>query len=85
MSPGKHAQGLQAEGGRPADEPWARTSDRNVWRACRAGLVLTVTRVADGSGWQATVEGPGTAERSGVLATRLAAQSWAGNRAGGMS
>ena len=85
MSPGKHAQGLQAEDGRLADEPWARTSDRNVWRAYRAGLVMTVTRFADGSGWQATLEGPSTAERSGVLATRLAAQSWADNRAGGKS
>ena len=66
----------------PADEPWARTSDRNVWRAYRNGLVLTVTRLAGGSGWQATVESPGTTERSEPKATRLAAQSWAGNRAG---
>ena len=54
MSPrGKHASGQQ-----PADEPWARTSDRSVWRAYKGGLVLTVTRVAGGSGWQATVESP---------------------------
>ena len=50
--------------GGPGDEPWARTSDRNVWRAYKGGLVLTVTRVADGSGWTATVESPGVTERS---------------------
>ena len=43
---------IQPDG--PGDEPWARTSDRNVWRACKGGLVLTVTRIADGSGWAAT-------------------------------
>ena len=80
MSPrGKHASGQQ-----PADEPWARTSDRSVWRAYRNGLVLTVTRVAGGSGWQATVESPNVAERSPApLPTRLAAQRWADSRAGG--
>jgi hypothetical protein len=55
-----------------------------VWRACKGGLVLTVTRVADGSGWQATVESPNVTERSPApLPTRLAAQQWADNRAGG--
>ncbi len=80
MSPrGKHAPGQQ-----PADEPWARTSDRSVWHAYRNGLVLTVTRVADGSGWQATVESPNVTERSPApLPTRLAAQRWADSRAGG--
>ena len=67
----------------PGDEPWARPSDRSVWRAYKAGLVLTVTRVADGSGWTATVESPNTTERSGVLATRITAQSWCDSRAGG--
>jgi len=43
---------IQPDG--PGDEPWARTSDRNVWRACKGGLVLTVTRIADGSGSAAT-------------------------------
>jgi hypothetical protein len=85
VSRGKHQAGRHAAGQRPADEPWARTSDRNVWRAYKSGLVLTVTRVADGSGWQATVESPNVAERSGVLATRLAAQRWADSRAGGAS
>jgi len=48
--------------------------------------VLTVTRVADGSGWQATVEGPNTVERSTApFAARKAAQSWCENRAGGGS
>jgi hypothetical protein len=76
---GRHAAGQQ-----PADEPWARTSDRDVWRACKGGLVLTVTRVADGSGWQAMVESPDVTERSPApLPTRIAAQQWADNRAGG--
>ena len=47
----------------PGDEPWARTSDRNVWRAYKGGLVLTVTRVADGSGWTATVESPNVTQQ----------------------
>ena len=68
----------------PADEPWARTSDRAVWRAYKGGLVLTVTRLADGSGWQAMVESPGVTERSPApLLTRLAAQRWADSLAGG--
>lgn len=80
MSPrDRHAAGQQS-----ADESWARTSDRNVWRAYKGGLVLTVTRVADGGGWQATVESPNVTERSPApLPTRLAAQQWADNRAGG--
>jgi hypothetical protein len=85
MSRGKHEPGRHPAGQRPADEPWARTSDRAVWRAYKSGLVLTVTRIAEGSGWQATVESSNATERSGVLATRLAAQSWADSRAGGMS
>ncbi len=68
----------------PGDEPWARTSDRNVWRAYKGGLVLTVTRVADGTGWTATVESPNVTEQSPApLPTRLAAQRWADSRAGG--
>ena len=35
-----------------------------MWRAYKAGLVLTVTRVADGSGWTAAVESPNITERS---------------------
>jgi hypothetical protein len=70
---GRHEPGRLAAGQESADEPWARTSDRNVWRAYKGGLVLTVTRVADGSGWQATVESPNVAERSPApLPTRLA-------------
>ena len=80
MSP----RGKRAPGQQPADEPWARTSDRSVWRAYKGGLVLTVTRVAGGSGWQATVESPNVTERSPApLPTRLAAQRWADSRAGG--
>jgi len=81
MSPrGRHAAGA----GRPGDEPWTRTSDRSVWRAYKSGLVLTVTNVI-GGGWQAVVEGPGVTERSQVKPTRLEAQQWADNRAGGVS
>ena len=83
---GRHEPGRQAAGQQPADEPWARTSDRSVWRAYKGGLVLTVTRVADGSGWTATVESPNVTERSPApLPTRLAAQAWAESRAGGGS
>ena len=41
--------------------------DRNVWRAYKNGLVLTVTRLAVGQ-WQGLAEGGGIAEQ---LATRL--------------
>lgn len=45
------------------------------------GLVLTVTRAADGSGWQAVVESANVTERSPApLPTRLAAQRWAESR-----
>jgi hypothetical protein len=64
-----------------ANEPWTRTPDRSVWRACRGGLVLTVTRLAAG-GWRAVVEGHGVTERSLVKPTRLEAQRWADSRAG---
>ena len=73
----------EAGAGRPADEPWARTSDRAVWRAYKGGLVLTVTRLI-GEGWQAVVEGEGVTERSPApLPTRPRAQAWCDNRAGG--
>jgi len=76
---GRHEAGA----GRAADEPWARTSDRAVWRAYKNGLVLTVTRLA-GDGWLAMVEGEGVTERSPApLRTRLAAKRWADSRAGG--
>ena len=55
-----------------------------MWRAYKGGLVLTVTRVADGSGWTATVESPNVTERTpSPLPTRLAAQQWADSRSGG--
>ena len=47
------------------DEPWARTADRNVWRAYKSGLVLTVTHVV-GGGWQAVIEGPDVTRHSPV-------------------
>lgn len=76
MSPrGRHAQG-----GQPADHPWTRTPERNVWRACKSGLVLTVGRRI-GGGWVAEVEGPGVSERSDPFGTRLQAQRWADDRA----
>jgi hypothetical protein len=79
MSPrGRHKAGLR----RPADEPWARTSDWRIWRAYKNRLLLTVTRLT-GEGWIAVVEGPGVTERSPVLPTRLRAQAWADSRAGG--
>ena len=84
MSRGKREPGRHAAGQQPADEPWARTSDRKVWRAYKNGLVLTVTHLV-GGGWQATVEGPDVSERSQAKETRLAAQAWADNRAGGTS
>ena len=80
MSPrGRHEPGRQ-----PADEPWARTSDRNVRQAYKAGLVLTVTHLVTG-GWQAVIEGPGVDRRSPVLGSRGAAQAWADDRARGTS
>jgi hypothetical protein len=77
--PGRHAAGQQ-----PADQPWARTSDRNVWRAHKSGLTLTVTRLAAG-GWQADIEGTGVARQSPLLGSRVAAQAWADDRARGVS
>ena len=79
MSPhGRHAAGA----GRPGDEPWARTSDRSVWRAYKNGLMLTVTHLVTG-GWQANIEGPGVTRRSPLLGSRGAAQAWADDRARG--
>ena len=80
--PGRHLPGRHAAGQGPADEPWARTSDRSVWRAYKDGLMLTVTHLI-GGGWQAVVEGPGVTERSQVKPTRMDAQRWADSRAGG--
>ena len=68
MSRGRHEPGRHSAGQQPADERWARTSDRSTWRAYKGGLVLTVTRVADGSGWTATVESVNVTERAPVAA-----------------
>jgi hypothetical protein len=76
---------IHPAGRQPADQLWARTSDRAVWRAYRAGLTLTVTHVVGARGWVAEVEGPGVSERSDPLGTRLQAQHWADDRAGGAS
>jgi len=81
---GRHEPRRHAEGRQPADQPWARTSDRSVWRAYKHGLVLTVTHLVTG-GWQAVIEGPGVTRRSPVLGSRGAAQAWADDRAGGAS
>jgi hypothetical protein len=78
-APGRHEAGQQ-----PADQPWARTSDRSVWRAYKSGLTLTVTHLVTG-GWQADIEGPGVTTRSPVLGSRGAAQAWADDRARGAS
>ena len=76
-APGRHEAGQQ-----PADQPWARTSDRSVWRAYKSGLTLTVTHLVTG-GWQADIEGPGVTRRSPVLGSGGAAQAWADERARG--
>jgi hypothetical protein len=78
--PGRHEPGHQ-----PADEPWARTSDRAVFRAYRNGLTLTVTHLVGARGWVAEVQGPGVSERSDPFDTRLQAQRWADDRVGGAS
>ena len=74
----------EAGAGPPEDSPWARTSDRHVWRAYKNGLMLTVTGIG-ANHWVAVVEGEGGYERSPAIATRLAAQRWADIRAGGTS
>jgi hypothetical protein len=85
MTRGSHTPGWHAAGQQPADQPWARTSDRAVWRAYRNGLTLTVTHVVGARGWVAVVEGPGVCERSNPFPTRLQAQHWADDQAGGAS
>jgi len=80
VSPGRHETGS----GPPADKPWARTSERHVWRAYKNGLMLTVTRIG-ANHWVAVVEGEGVTGRSPALATWLAARRWADKRAGGAS
>jgi hypothetical protein len=79
---GRLEPGRDTAGNQPADQPWARTSDRAVWRACKHGLTLTVTHLIGARGWVAEVEGPGVSDRSDVFGTRLQAQHWADNRAG---
>lgn len=58
---------------------WQQTPDRRTWRAARGGLVLTVTKLANGA-FRADAEG--MARRSPEFRTRLAAQGWAENKAG---
>jgi hypothetical protein len=72
-----------ATGAQPADQDWARTSDRSVWRACKNGLTLTVTHLVGARGWVADIEGPGVSDRSDPFETRLQAQRWAEDQAGG--
>jgi hypothetical protein len=83
MTCGKHEIGRHAGGQQPPDEPWGRTSNRSVWRAYKNGLTLTVTRLVGARGWVAEVEGPGVSERSAPFDSRLRAQHWADDRAGG--
>jgi hypothetical protein len=62
---------------------WQRTPDRNVWRATCHGLTLTVCKLTSGQ-WQPVVERGNVAERALTpKPTRLAAQAWCENRAGG--
>jgi hypothetical protein len=79
---GSSARQRHAAGGPPADEPWARTSDRSVWRAYKNGLTLTVTHII-GGGWVAEVEGPGVSEQSDPFDAMALAQHWADDQAGG--
>jgi hypothetical protein len=81
----RHASGRHAGGQQPPDEPWARTSDRSVWRAHKGGLTLTVTHLVGAHGWVAEVEGPGVSKRSNPFDSRLQAQHWADDLAGGPS
>jgi hypothetical protein len=66
-----------------ADVPWTPTSDSDVWQAYKNGLTLTVTHLVGARGWVAEVEDPGISERSDMLDTRLQAQRWADDQAGG--
>jgi hypothetical protein len=75
---------IHPAGDQPADQPWARTADRHVWRAYKNGLMLTVTE-AIGGGWHPVVEGPGVTRHGPVVGSRVAAQRWAEDQAGGAS
>jgi hypothetical protein len=46
---------------------------------------LTVTRLVGTSGWLAEVEGLGVSKRSDPLDSRIRAQRWADDQAGGAS
>lgn len=81
MTRGRH----EFTGCHEADQPWTRTTDRSIWRAHKSGLTLTVTHLVGARGWVAEVEGPGVSERSDPFDTRLQAQRWADDRAGGGS
>jgi hypothetical protein len=70
--------------GQQPNQPWTRTGDRDVWKAYKNGLTLTVTRLVTG-GFQADIEGPGVTKRSPLLGSRGAAQAWAEDRARGAS
>jgi hypothetical protein len=84
MTRGRHeASGRHEAGQQHADQPWTRTPDRHVWRASKSGLTLIVTHLVGARGWVAEVEGPGVHERSNPFDTRLQAQHWADDRAGG--
>jgi hypothetical protein len=85
MTRGIHEPGRHATGKPTADQPWTRTSDRAVWRAYKNSLALTATHLVGARGWVAEVEGPGVCERSDPFDTRLQAQHWADDQAGGGS
>jgi hypothetical protein len=61
---------------------WQQSPDRGTWRAARGPVLLTVSKLVNGA-FRADVESPGATERSPEFRTRLAAQGWADNRAGG--
>jgi len=75
--------GRDADGMTAPDEPWARTADRRIWAACRAGRRISVSRTTGGT-WVPLIDLPGGDELAGPpCRTRLAAQAWAERHAAG--
>jgi hypothetical protein len=56
---------------------WQQTPDRRTWRAARGGVLLSVTKTANGA-YRAEVEGPGVTERSPEF--RISSKSWSRGR-----
>ncbi len=74
--------GRDAGGVTASDEPWARTADRRIWAACRAGRRMSVSRTTGGT-WVPLIDLSGGDELVGPSCrTRLAAQAWAERHVG---